>query len=102
MSRVGINKEDPSYTLHIGTDEVADASVNIAGSTFTNGVNTSVLHANGDPQYLDTYGILKANRTTVAENVTVPANTNAMSAGPIEIGNNVIITVANGGSWTIV
>ena len=102
LSRVGINKEDPTYTLHIGTDEVTDASVNIAGSTFTNGVNTSVLHANDDPQYLDSYGVFKANRNTVGENVTVPANTNAMSAGPIEIGNNVIITVASGGTWTIV
>ena len=102
LSRVGINKEDPAYTLHIGVDEVGDASVNIEGTTYSNGKNTSVLHANGDPQYLDSYGIFKTNRTVASENTTIPANTNCMSAGPIEIGNNVIITVANGGSWTIV
>ena len=102
LSRVGINKEDPSYTLHIGVDEVGDASVNIEGTTYSNGRNTSVLHANGDAQYLDSYGIFKTNRTVASEDTTIPANTNAMSAGAIEIGNNVTITVANGGSWTIV
>ena len=102
LSKVGINKEDPSFTLHIGVDEVSDASVNIEGTTYSSGKNTSVLHANGDPQYLDSYGVFKCNRTVAGEDTTIPANTNAMSVGTIEIGDNVTITVANGGSWTIV
>ena len=103
LSKVGINQEDPTYALHIGTSVAnSDASVNIEGTTYNSGKNTSVLHANGDPQYLDSYGVFKCNRTIAGEDTTIPANTNAMSVGTIEIGDNTTITVANGGSWTIV
>lgn len=43
---------------------------------------------------------LNANEITAS--YTVPSNTNAMSAGPVEIGTNVIVTVSNGSEWSIV
>ena len=93
ISRVGINKVDPTYTLHI------DGSVNIEGST---DAGNRVLYANGEKQWLDKWGVFKANRNFVSENVTIPANVNCVSAGPITINNGVTVTISNGGNWAIV
>ena len=60
------------------------------------------VEANGDAQWIDTYGVMKANRNTIAENVTIPANTNCMTAGPITINNGNTIVISNGSSWSIV
>ena len=96
LSKVGINKQDPTYFLDIS------GSKNIEGQTFTNQANTSVLYANGEEQWIDSYGIFKTNGQTVGENVTVPNGINCGSFGPITINNNIVITVADGGSWNIV
>ena len=45
-------------------------------------------------------GIIQTNGKIVTENVTIDTNTNAMSIGPIEIDDNVTITV--NGSFTVV
>ena len=64
-SNVGINKtSNPNYTL------------DVAGTVGM----TGILYANGDKQWLDTYGVFKANRNTIAESITIPANTNCMSS----------------------
>ena len=96
LSRVGIKKQDPTYDLHVL------GGVNIEGSTFSGGQNTSVLYANGVKQWIDSYGIFKANSNTVSENVTVPANVNCVSAGPITIANGYTVTINNSGNWAIV
>jgi len=70
----------------------------VSGAT----TNANVLRANGDPQWLDTYGVMKANRNSIGEDITVPNNVNAMTIGPIEIGATNTITIANGGVWSIV
>lgn len=54
----------------------------------------------GDAQSLDTYGIIKTNRSTLSESVTIPAGTNGMTAGPLTIADGVAVTV--NGAWTIV
>jgi hypothetical protein len=96
LSRVGVNKADPAYQLHVL------GSVNIEGQDFVNQANNRVLYANGIKQWIDTYGTFKSNRNFVDENITVPNGYNAGSFGPITINNNVVITVADGGSWNIV
>jgi hypothetical protein len=96
LSRVGVNKADPTYQLHIV------GSVNIEGQDFVNQANNRVLYANGDKQWIDTYGVFKSNRNTINENITVPAGTNTMSIGPLTINNGITITVASGGAWTVV
>ena len=93
LSRVGINKIDPTFTLHI------DGSVNIEGST---DAGNRVLYANGEKQWLDKWGVFKANRNFVQEDVTIPANTNCVTAGPITINNGVTVTINSGGNWAIV
>lgn len=42
------------------------------------------------------------NTISVDQDYTLPANTNAMSAGPITIGTNVTVTVSDGSEWTVV
>ena len=56
--------------------------------------------ANGDKQWLDTYGIIKSNRNTINENVTIPAGTNGFSAGAITVANGRTVDVQ--GEWVIV
>ena len=42
------------------------------------------------------------NQNTVTHNYTIPTNYNAMSAGPMEVANNVVVTIPNGSAWSIV
>ena len=63
---------------------------------------TESLKANGDAQWIDSYGVMKANRNTISENITVPTNTNCGSFGPLEITNGTTITISNGAAWSII
>ena len=56
--------------------------------------------ANGDKQWVDSYGVIKTNRTTIAEDVTSPTGTNGLSTGPISISSGNTVTV--NGEWVIV
>ena len=56
--------------------------------------------ANGDKQWVDSYGVIKTNRTTIAEDVTIPSGTNGLSTGPISISSGNTVTV--NGEWVIV
>jgi hypothetical protein len=73
---------------------------NIIDSTSSTTDFKKSIAANGDKQWVDTYGVIKTNRTTIAENVTIPADTNGLSAGPITIADG--FTVTQLGEWTIV
>ena len=59
-----------------------------------------IISANGSEQWLDTYGVIKANRDTIAESITIPSGTNGFSSGPITIADGHTITVR--GEWAIV
>ena len=73
---------------------------NIIDSTSSTTDFKKSIAANGDKQWVDTYGGIKTNRTTIAEDVTIPADTNGLSAGPITIADG--YTVTQLGEWTIV
>ena len=51
-------------------------------------------------QTLGTDAIMRTNGQTISENITIPANTNALSAGPVTIASG--FTVTNPGNWTVV
>ena len=66
-------------------------------------VNTEfkdTITANGDKQWVDSYGGIKTNRNNICENVTIPTGTNGLSTGPISINSGYTVTV--NGEWTIV
>jgi hypothetical protein len=73
---------------------------NIIDSTTSTTDFKKSIAANGDKQWVDTYGVIKTNRTTITEDVTIPADTNGLSAGPITIADG--FTVTQLGEWTIV
>ena len=59
-----------------------------------------IISANGASQWLDTYGVIKANKNTIDENVTIPAGTNGVTAGTVTVGVGKTVTVR--GDWRIV
>ena len=75
----------------VGTSDLEDGSVTAAK------INSAV--ALGGPS-LGTASIIRTNANTISENITIPSNTNGMSAGPITIadGNTIILN----GTWSIV
>jgi len=85
LSKVGINRADPSYTLDVGGE------ANIRGIT----------RVEGDAQYLDSYGVVKRNRNSIAENLTIGGADNAASYGPITIASGYTVTISSGGVWNI-
>ena len=88
-----------SYALEVR----AKSGINInAAEALSSGQKTTVLRAGGDKQWIDSYGIFKRNRQTVAENITVANGDNCMSAGPITIASGTTVTISSGGYWSIV
>lgn len=73
---------------------------NIIDSTTSSTEFKDTITANGDKQWVDSYGVIKTNRTTISEDVTIPADTNGLSSGPIIIAEGNEVTV--NGEWVIV
>lgn len=61
-----------------------------------------IIKRNGANSVFIGVGPFVENPTEVLANYTIPANTNAMSAGPITIANGVTVTVGANSEWTIV
>lgn len=73
---------------------------NIVDSSSSTTEFKDVITANGDKQWIDTYGIIKTNRDTISEDITVPSGINGLSSGPITISSGYTVTV--NGEWAIV
>ena len=74
----------------VGTSELKDGSVTAAK------ISSAV--ALGGPS-LGTASIIRTNANTINEDITIPANTNGMSAGPITIADGKTVTLS--GTWSI-
>ena len=59
----------------------------------------SITASEGGPS-LGTDSVIRTNIDTISENITIPVNTNGMSAGPITIADGFTVTV--NGTWSIV
>ena len=75
----------------VGTSDLEDGSVTAAK------INSAV--ALGGPS-LGTASIIRTNANTISENITIPANTNGMTAGPVTIADGYTVTLT--GTWSIV
>ena len=53
-----------------------------------------------DTPYLGTNSIIRTNAQNIAENITIDSDTNAMSAGPVQIDSGYTITL--NGEWAII
>ena len=68
------------------------------------GVTSVTFHdtitANGNKQWLDRFGIIKANSNQILSNATIPSGTNGLSVGTLRVGDGCTVTVQ--GNWRIV
>ena len=86
-SKVGIgNVASPAYQLDIAGD------LNMTGSMYVGGL----------PQWLDSKGIIRTTSDLIESNVTVNSGVIAQSGGPVEIADGFTITIASGGTWSII
>ena len=86
LSKVGINKADPQYTLDL------DGDFNITG----------IQYINGNAQWLDANGIIKiVQNADIAENINITNSTDCFSDGPIVIANGYTVDIGTGSSWSI-
>ena len=74
--------------------------VNSIDSRSTSTEFKDIVTANHSKQWLDTYGVIKAFKNTIDENVTIQSGTNGVSAGAITISSGNTVTVK--GEWRIV
>ena len=87
-TKVGINfssAKNPTESLDV------EGSIDVSGT----------LKANGQAQWIDSYGVIKTSSATVNENISIPSGNNAFSFGPIGVGTNNIITIQTGAIWVI-
>jgi len=109
---IGSLNDNGCWTFYSGSDTTQSTyglqvnglnGVNLnASEGLSSGQKSTVLRASGDKLWIDTYGIFRRNRDTVAEDIQVNNGDNTMSAGPITINNGNTITINNGGTWSIV
>ena len=74
--------------------------VNTIDSRSTNTEFKDIITANHSKQWVDKYGVIKAFKNTIDENVTIPSGTNGVSAGTTKISSGYTVTVQ--GEWRIV
>ena len=79
---------------------MATLKANIIDSTGSTTELKDTLTANGDKQWVDTYGVIKTHRETIGESVNIPAGTNGFSTGEVTIASG--FTVEVNGEWTII
>ena len=76
-----------------------------AGNTFAvagGKVDISIAGGGGGAVGAGTDKIFYENDITVVASYSISNGKNAMSAGPITLGSNVVVTIPNGSVWTVV
>ena len=69
--------------------------VGVTSVTFVDSIS-----ANGEKQWLDRFGVIKANSSQLLSNSTIATNTNGVTVGTVRVGDGCTITVR--GDWRIV
>ena len=86
-----------AYIGNVSAYDSVDTLQIVDGAVTASKIDPTV--ALGGPS-LGTASILRTNANSISENITVPTNTNAMSAGPITIADGYTITL--NGTWSII
>ena len=74
--------------------------VNSVDSRSTSTEFKDIVTANHEKQWLDSYGVIKAFKNSIDENVKIPSGTNGVSAGTTKISSGYTVTVK--GEWRII
>ena len=94
------NTTQTSYRIQV--QGASGLNLNTSSVALSSGQRSVVLRAEGDKQFIDTYGIFKRNRKAVGESITVANGDACMSSGDITINSGATVTISSGGSWSIV
>lgn len=76
---------------------VGEGASNWTCVSYSQGVGNSTMPTGGG-----TDKVFFINDNVVTANYTIPANKNAMTAGPITINSGIVVTISNGSVWAIV
>jgi len=75
-------------------DAIANSAALYANSAFTQ-ANAAYAQANSAS------GPILINSTYITSNVTIAANTNGLSVGPVNVANGIVVTVTGGQRWIV-
>ena len=92
LSKIGVNTSQINYTLTVGTYDGSAGDIGMSG----------ILYVNDEPQWVDKYGVIKTSLNTIAEDATIPDNTNGTSIGGIFITSNATVDIGNNSTWVII
>ena len=101
-----------TWTFYSGSDQTQSSyrvevrgqnglNINTSSQGLSGGQRNVVLRADGDKQYIDRYGVVKRNRNTLADSLTINNGDSCGSFGPVTINNGVTVQIASGGAWVI-
>ena len=85
-----------SSKVSIGTSTI-DKTLTVGGDIGM----TGILYVNNNPLWIDANAVIRTFAQNVSANTTIPASTNAISYGPVNINTGVTITVSSGSTWNI-
>ncbi len=94
------NNIQTSYRVQVSGDNGLNVDSNSVG--LSSGQRSVVLRAGGDKTWIDRYGIIKRNRQSISESITINNGDSCFTAGPLTINNGYTISIASGGSWVII
>ena len=94
------NNTQTSYRVQVSGDNGLNIDSDSVG--LSSGQRSVVLRANGDKTWIDTYGIIKRNRQSISESITINNGDSCFTAGPLTVNNGYTIQIASGGSWVII
>ena len=94
------NTTQTSYRIQV--QGASGLNLNTSSTALSSGQRSVVLRAEGDKQFIDTYGVFKRNRKTIGESITVANGDACISGGDITINSGATVTISSGGSWSIV
>jgi len=93
------NDTQTSYRMQIKGDNGLDIDSDSVG--LSSGQRSVVLRADGDKTWIDRYGIIKRNRQSISESITINNGDSCASYGPLTVNSGYTISIAAGGAWVI-
>lgn len=93
MPRTRIRSSSISSNITLG-------NVVITG-TITNSSNVAFVAGGGGATGGETNKVFYENDSAITANYTITTSKNAMTVGPVTVGNNVVITIPDGSRWVI-
>jgi len=90
----GLSYNPATQTLNLTGSVSGLGSLNMRGDIVSGGQLTAAAVRNS--------GVFYYTARTITANVTVSATESALSVGPVAIADGVVVTIANGGEWSVV